>query len=349
MGTLSARQTVVQMLLNLHNKYESEKTFLDTIKDLILDLLARAPWRTRNLCVKTLVVLYKNDEHKIYFAQNGAIESIFEIVKAKNQDLQEAPMVSFLYFIAHPDIPPLFLDIGGAEVAAYMLTSPNDIIRELAVVILKALALYVPTLWNQVVPEHLLYLLSTGDSDPRRYGAEYGGLIEEYLQRVVENRRDQHYLLDLFSSPEEIDALGLTMEQINSYQNTFMELDLNCSGKLGIDELKMLTVMMGEEFDIEELQELLDKYGGKSAVALNFREFVIMMEGWNTQFGAGMEKVVNEAFNRGAIGKARRHFARWWNEAAADKEAVIIIFLNIFCIYLFSYLFIYISIINNID
>lgn len=233
-GTLSARQTVVQMLLNLHNKYESESAFLTSIRDLILDLLARAPWRTRNLCVKALVVLYKEDEHKVYFAANGAIESLFEIVKAKNQDLQESPMVAFLYFIAHPDIPPLFMDIGGAEVAAYMLTSPDEVIRELAVVNLKALALYEPDLWEAVVPEHLLYLLSTGDSDPRRYGGEYGGLVEEFLQRVVENRRDQHYLLDIFESPEEIDAMGLDLEALSSYQNTFMELDLNCSGKLGI-------------------------------------------------------------------------------------------------------------------
>ena len=41
----------------------------------------------------------------------------------------------------------------------------------------------------------------------------------------------------------------------------------------------MLMVMMGEEFDEDELLELLEKYGGKSATDLNFRQFVIMMEG----------------------------------------------------------------------
>ena len=119
-----------------------------------------------------------------------------------------------------------------------MLTSSNDTIREMAVIILKALALYDPEIVEKVVPEHLIYLLSTGDSDPRQYGAEYGGLIEEYLQRVVENRRDQHYLLDMFSSPEEIMALGLTDELLASYQNTFMELDINCSGILRIGKYK---------------------------------------------------------------------------------------------------------------
>ena len=47
-----------------------------------------------------------------------------------------------------------------------------------------------------------------------------------------------------------------------------------------------------------------------------------MMEGWNTQFGEGAKKVVNEALNRGAIGKAKRHFRRWWNQAAEDREAI---------------------------
>lgn len=34
------------------------------------------------------------------------------------------------------------------------------------------------------------------DDIPQRVGEEYGGMIEEYLQRIVENRREQHYLLD---------------------------------------------------------------------------------------------------------------------------------------------------------
>lgn len=34
------------------------------------------------------------------------------------------------------------------------------------------------------------------DNIPQRVGEEYGGMIEEYLQLIVENRRDQHYLLD---------------------------------------------------------------------------------------------------------------------------------------------------------
>ena len=91
------------------------------------------------------------------------------------------------------------------------------------------------------------------------------------------------------------------------------------------DELKMLMVMMGEEFDEDELKELLEKYGGKNASQLDFRQFVIMMEGWSEQFGAGMNKAINEATQRGAIGKARREFRKWWNQGAADKAAVMLI------------------------
>ena len=37
------------------------------------------------------------------------------------------------------------------------------------------------------------------DNIPQRVGEEYGGLVEEYLQIIVENRREQHYLLDQVS------------------------------------------------------------------------------------------------------------------------------------------------------
>ena len=47
------------MLLNLHNKYSSEQEFLLSVRDIVLDLMIRAPWRTRNLCVKAMIVLYR--------------------------------------------------------------------------------------------------------------------------------------------------------------------------------------------------------------------------------------------------------------------------------------------------
>ena len=63
------------------------------------------------------------------------------------------------------------------------------------------------------------------------------------MQLVVENRRDEHYLIKSLSE-EEINEIGVTQEELASYENTFMELDMDCSGTLGIDEMKMLMVML---------------------------------------------------------------------------------------------------------
>jgi hypothetical protein len=39
-----------------------------------------------------------------------------------------------------------------------------------------------------------------------------------------------------------------------------------------------------------------------------------MMKGWNTRFGTGLKKLYNESMKRGAIGKAKRAWNRWWNQ-----------------------------------
>jgi hypothetical protein len=49
---------------------------------------------------------------------------------------------------------------------------------------------------NSAIPDSRRYLMDQEDGIPQRVGEEYGGLIEEYLQQIVENRREQHYLLD---------------------------------------------------------------------------------------------------------------------------------------------------------
>ena len=60
-------------------------------------------------------------------------------------------------------------------------------------------------------------------------------MIEEYLQIIVENRKDQHYLLEAFPR-EGLLAIGISDEMLTSYENTFMELDIDCKGTLGIFE-----------------------------------------------------------------------------------------------------------------
>ena len=90
-------------------------------------------------------------------------------------------------------------------------------------------------------------------------------------------------------------------------------MDAECCGALDIDSLKLLVVLMGEKMDQEELKELLDEYDTDKSGTLDFKEFVIMMKGWDTRFGTGVTRVYNLAVKRGPIAKATREFMRWWN------------------------------------
>lgn len=201
-------------------------------------------------------------------------------MNSKSADLQEAPLVALLSLFAHPLIPDMFMGIpGGLAEIVKLLSSKNDVIRELSVILLKALSLYQAQKVKDAIPPNLLILMEKDQSIPTGmmiinllthlltdrltdrlkislhpyiiiymcvycyvvYGGEYGGLIEEYLQGIVENRRDMHYLLEDFTETDR-DNLGLSQEMLTSYENTFMELDMNCSGALGEDEVKMLMV-----------------------------------------------------------------------------------------------------------
>jgi hypothetical protein len=316
-GTKAAQLTIVQMMLNLHNQYQTEEVFVTSVRDLMLKLMNDGLWYARNLCVKTIIVLYKSLENKIYMAKNGAIEAVLFLISSKSSDLQEATVVSLLSLISHPEVPEIFLEIGGAEKIIPLLATDNEIVRELTVVLLKALALYDAPKIKGLIPETLTHLMETDDI-PQRYGGEYGGLIEEYLQDIVDNRRSEHYLLKTLSE-EEVQSLQVTDAELTSYENTFMELDMDCSGALGLDEMKMLMVMLGETFDKDELQELLEEYDSDKSGELEFNEFVVMMKGWNTRLGTGVEKMYNEAFKRGAIGRARREFTKWWTQGERDQ------------------------------
>jgi hypothetical protein len=321
-GTMPSRYTVVQLLLNIHGKYSLEPKFIPKILDALILLLHVGPWHARNLCIKAVCVLYLDNDLKMYMAQNNVVEYTCALVNSKPADLQEAPLVMFLSFCTNRDIPLMMIQKGVInEVAAILCNAVDDIIRELAVIVLKAFMLYGVETVESVVPEDKLHLLRRDIDIPTLYGSEYGGLIEEFLQNIVENRRDMHYLLESMSH-EEISGLGITDKLLASYQNTFMELDMNCIGTLGIDELKMLVVLMGEELDKDELKDLLDEYGTHKKGSLNFSEFIKMMANWNTRFGTGAEKVVNTVVKRGAIGRARRKFNQWYHQKDIDKKQV---------------------------
>ena len=325
-GTPPSKFTIVQIILNLHGAYDAEDAFVYSIRDILLGLMLSGMWHARNLCVKCVIMLYRDDENKLYFAQHGTLDTIVHLVTTKSADLYEVPLVALLSLFCHPDIPAMFIDMEAVGAIARLLNVENDIVRDLAIVLLKVLGLYN----NEVVQAQIekeakmkKHLMDEGKEEdmPMRYGEEYGGLIENYLQRIVENRRDQHYLLEQLE-PDDYDDLGATDEEIESYENTFMELDFNCAGELGLDEMKMLMVMMGEEFDEVELIEILSRWDADGSGALDFKEFVCMMMGWTTQFGTGMDKMINEAFQRGAVGKARRDFNKWWNKDAIEAEEI---------------------------
>jgi hypothetical protein len=121
---------------------------------------------------------------------------------------------------------------------------------------------------------------------------------------------------------DEIEQLNLPAKELESYENTFMELDFDCGGTLSLDELKVLMIMLGEKMDKEELEIVLKEYDEDGSGSLDFKEFVVMMRGWSSRFGSGATKVYNEITKRGAIGKATRHFNAWWNRDSTDKAEI---------------------------
>jgi hypothetical protein len=179
------------------------------------------------------------------------------IIEQKTKELQEAPLVAMLSFSTQPDIPKILIERGAAAVVAKLLYAFDDVIKDLAVVLLKVFILYDRDVVASVVPSDRAFLLAKDDEhEPGIYGCEYSGLIEEYLQRIVENRRDMSYLMDQIDD-EFVEEMELTEEELDVYQNTFIELDYDCRGFMGTDEMKVMMVMMGEELDKDELDDVI--------------------------------------------------------------------------------------------
>jgi len=310
------------MMLNLRHAYTGEVEFNASVRDKILDLLGNGPWTGRNVIAKLCVLLYRDDDSKMYFVQHGAFEHIFDLIFSKGLDLQEVPMVCLLFYCSHPEIPPIFMEKGGLQVLVRVLYAVDENIRDMAVVLLKALCLYDRPRVLAVIPPDRAHLFHTDpNADPVMYGSEYGHMIQEYLQHILKNRRSQRYLLEQFHSGE-LEELSVTAEELESYQTTFMLLDVNAIGYLEMDELKVIMVIMGEKLDAEEMQLLLDEFDTEKTGKLNFKQFALMMKGWKSRFGQGVNKVYNETFQRGAIGKGRRAFSAWWNKDKIAKAEI---------------------------
>jgi len=200
-------------------------------------------------------------------------------------------MVALLSFCVHPEVPWLFLEKGGHHVLVKVLYAVNEVIREMAVVLLKALCLYDQEKIVAVIPADREHLMKADpESDPVVYGSEYGGLVQTYLQKIIENRRDMKYLLEGFEQNVIVEQ-SITEEELESYQATFMILDYDCNGTLALDEIKVLMVIMGEKMDEEEITLLFEEYDDDNSGELSFQEFCIMMKNWRARFGSGAAKV----------------------------------------------------------
>ena len=320
-GTIHAKTTILQILMNLHNHYPTERQMKIDVRDEIMNLLRHSAWKTKNLCLKVLCVVFQDNEDREYFVEKGIIDCIINVITTKDQELQEVPLVSILHLSVHEDIPWKFLYKGIVKIITKLLYAEDVIIRELAVIVLKTYLLYNSYEVERAVPEEKKYMLRRDVYNPQNFGKEYGGMIYDYLQLIVENRREADYLIRQFTE-EEIQESGLTIEELTYYQTLFMEIDAECLGYLGEDELKMLVVLKGERLDKEEILELIRKYDLDKSGTLEFKEFVRMMKEWDKEFGKGLKRLFRESVKRGAIGKSVKAINRWMNKNNIIKGQV---------------------------
>lgn len=312
-GTVPSRATILQFLMNIHTKYSEEPQILRNIRDDILHFLADGPWHMKNMCIKCITVLYHDLEDIQYLCDNGLISLILSIIGAKDIELQEAPVLGLLHICTHPLLPFNLLEQKVLDYIVPLLHAFDPILRELTVILLKALSLFDNKLVDSVVPEDKKYVLKRDMYNPQLFGAEYGSFIQEFLQNIVENRRAYDYLINQLSE-EDLKNLNMPYEKLVMFQNLFMELDADCVGHLGEDELKLLVIMKGLKMDYEELNELINEFDREGNGTLDFRDFLYMMNSWDIRFGFGIRKWFITQIKRGPIGKATRKFFRWWNK-----------------------------------
>ena len=119
--------------------------------------------------------MFDSDGDREYFVERGLVDSILNVMSAKGEDLQEVrwefcllliayesmnlqvPLVTLLYLSVHPTIPINLLKKGVDVVAAGLLNCKDHIIRELCVILLKALALHDSEAVEKVLSLDYLY------------------------------------------------------------------------------------------------------------------------------------------------------------------------------------------------
>ena len=229
-GTNDSKYQVIRILLYLHSTYGEEKE-LNLMRDnrdnllLLLDL-QDSEWRDRNLAVKGFCVFFKENIDKMYFIEHGILEIIFKDMKNKPEDLQEANLVLLLSLCSHPDVPDIVINKGGCDLISIILCrAAMTVIIDLSSILLKTLALYQ---WDVVehsviknIPPERADLRKLDSPDCTYFGSEYGMFVQEYLQKIIKNRREQRYLLMQFRDEEGnifINKLGISPLLLQAYQ-----------------------------------------------------------------------------------------------------------------------------------
>ena len=227
-GTVLAKTAVAGILLHLHGKYPKpvELELLRGIRKEMIEMLGEGKWSGKNLFIKVFCVLYKEDDDKVFLVENGILPKLYAIMEAKPEDLVEAPIVVLLSLAQHPELPVTIMDTGALAMLCRIIVKCDDpIIIDLIGILFKTLALHdhdrVEEILEELIPVEKAHLRRLDSPDCTLYGSEFGGLVQEYLQRVVHHRWDQKYLLDQFDD-EELDDIGIS--DGNSNSNTSKKL-----------------------------------------------------------------------------------------------------------------------------
>ena len=331
-GTVLAKVACAQVLRFIHGGYpkDEEVALMREIRAPMLEMLGLGKWTSKDQMVKSFCVLYRENEDRWWFVENGILDMIFTVMRAKPEDLVEAPIALLLNLCTHPDVPFVIMDKGGLPIFGRVLNNADaPVIIDLATILLKVISLYdrdrVDACLDDALPVEKAHLKNMDSPDCTLFGSEYGVLVTEYCQEIVHNRWAQRYLLTQFEGSN-VDVLaktlGISTDMLEAYQKSFMELDVSCRGFLEMDALRVIIVMRGEDLDDDQLQEIFDEYDTEGTGRMDFAQYCNLLSGWKSRFGYGPTALVSGLFNTGTVGRMKRTFVKWWYKNKIAREQV---------------------------
>ena len=331
-GTVLGKVACAQVLRFIHGGYPKSEaiTLMRGIRQPMLEMLNQGKWTSKDQMLKSFCVLYRENEDRLWFVDNGILDMIFSIMQAKPEDLTEAPIALLLNLCTHPDVPPIIMDQGGLPIFCRILNNADaPVIIDLVTILLKVISLYdrdrVDACLDATIPVEKAHLKRMDSPDCTLFGSEYGVMVQEYCQEIVHNRWAQRYLLVQFEERNLDDLakqLGISKDMLDAYQKSFMELDVSCRGFLEMDALRVIIVMRGEDLDDEQLQEIFDEYDTEGTGRMDFAQYCDLLSGWKNRFGYGPTALVYGAFNTGTVGRIKRAFVKWWYKNKIAREQV---------------------------